>query len=642
MNPNDHGRKEPSLSDLEAFEKLLRESLHDEPVASQPGQPPAAAPASAPMSSPMTRADHDAMAELTRLIEQPLDFSLPEVPAAKPAPVVAEPAPAAFAAPAPAPEPSELHAHLEAEFARDWPTPPQVETHLAPLHHPAPEPVAPAPLEHAAPNLVDDPLAAFEEELRRFDASRLSVPGEPRITAPEPAPAPLPYPEPVFEAPVPASAYQHEPYIEQVQTAAPYAAAPQPYAIEHALHAAPAPEAAPAHPPSALDAMEERLAAEAAAAASYTVEEPQTSDVRRSRGVFMALGGLAVAGLAVVGGVFAFGGSKKHATSGDVPVIAAKTEPTKEKPANPGGVEIPNQNAQVLSGRDVIKDTGPAKQVVNTTEQPLDLKEVTRRESVRIVSPNPFQQGTPTPTAESPAAAQRPAEVEPRRVTSIRVPTGAEATASGGMGAAAAAGGAAIATMGASNAARATTPPKAESSRINVPSAAELNTPPDRVGAPKSESRPPKKADTPKTEAPKATTPAKLANASATPKAKAPEKTTPDKTKRTANAPMPLSNNADGGDSPAPKAQAPKNTATGSFAVQLASRPTEADARSAASSLGAKYAGALGGKAARVVSGEANGQTVYRVRAGGYSQQAATEACNRVKAAGGGCFITKQ
>jgi cell division protein FtsN len=76
--------------------------------------------------------------------------------------------------------------------------------------------------------------------------------------------------------------------------------------------------------------------------------------------------------------------------------------------------------------------------------------------------------------------------------------------------------------------------------------------------------------------------------------------------------------------------------------VQLASRPTEDDARTASTQLRSRFNAALGGKAPSVVSGTANGQTVYRVRVGGYSQAAAVEACNKVKAAGGSCFVTRQ
>ena len=40
--------------------------------------------------------------------------------------------------------------------------------------------------------------------------------------------------------------------------------------------------------------------------------------------------------------------------------------------------------------------------------------------------------------------------------------------------------------------------------------------------------------------------------------------------------------------------------------------------------------------------GEANGRTVYRIRALGFSQAEANAACDRIRAAGGGCFVTRQ
>jgi hypothetical protein len=108
---------------------------------------------------------------------------------------------------------------------------------------------------------------------------------------------------------------------------------------------------------------------------------------------------------------------------------------------------------------------------------------------------------------------------------------------------------------------------------------------------------------------------------------------------RPQNAPLPLTNARP--QQQASTATAPASGGGGGYAVQLASRPTAEDARSAASQLGSRFSSALGGRQPGVISGEANGRTVYRVRALGYSQTDATAACNRVKAAGGQCFVTR-
>lgn len=96
-------------------------------------------------------------------------------------------------------------------------------------------------------------------------------------------------------------------------------------------------------------------------------------------------------------------------------------------------------------------------------------------------------------------------------------------------------------------------------------------------------------------------------------------------------------NAADEEDAPAKPARA--SVGSGAFAVQLSSSPNESDARAAASRLGGRFSGQLGGRAARVVKGEAGGKTVYRVRAGGMSKEGAVSACESIKSSGGSCFV---
>ncbi len=635
MNPNQHGRKDPALSDLEAFENLLRDSLHQDIAAAQPV---------APGKVPMSKADHDAMAELARLVEPPLEFALPEFP---------DPQAAVRAAPEP-------NAPVAAALTPGWP--------------PSTQPVRPA----AAPssdNVTEDSLAAFEEELRRFDASRLGMAREVAPAAPQAAY----YSEPAFSA-EPTFASGPVQVTPQVVLGAPgHAAAAASYQTPSFAEEQPYPESQL----SPLEAMEQRLAADAAA--SYMQEEaPQGGDLRRSRSAFLTLGGIALAGLAVLGGVFSFGNARKTSPDGEIPLIAAKTEPAKERPADPGGVEIPNQNAQILSGRDVTKDTGPAKQVVNTTEQPIDLKEVTRRESVRIVSPSPFQPGGGTSATEAPQVSAGKPEVEARRVTSVRVPPGGEAAPAPAAGAATAATGAGTT--------RPATPPRSEAGANPAAERAVAAKPdmpksdPAKSDAAKPEARPARKpepvtepvtepvlADAAKTQANKqqaakaktsaaaqavaSTTPAVRAPEKVTPEKKSPEKKSPEKkspekkspeksvsekasgekVKHSAHAPMSLVDNPGGNAAAAPA----KTASTSTFAVQLASRPTEADALAAATALGAKYSTELEGRPARVISGDANGQRVFRVRVGGYSREAATEACESIRASGGGLLRHK-
>lgn len=77
----------------------------------------------------------------------------------------------------------------------------------------------------------------------------------------------------------------------------------------------------------------------------------------------------------------------------------------------------------------------------------------------------------------------------------------------------------------------------------------------------------------------------------------------------------------------------------GDFAVQLAAPTTEAEARAAAVRLTRQYGTQLGG--ARLTFKKASDKEVYRVRAAGLSQEDASAACDKVKAAGGSCFVVR-
>lgn len=705
MDRKDQGRKEPTLADLEAFEQLLRESLQVEappkPAASaapelaqrapeadlavitEPPRAPDPAPAGTGSSS-----DLQAMAELARLINQPVDFGLP--PALEPEHPAA---PAAPAEPVFAPVEAEPH-HVETHYTTSWTqepaltasySTPAVETVPAPMapmaadrighYDPAPsyqpvatahepiayEPVAAAPsAPQPAPAEPFDPLAAFEQELRRFDAIRVSERQSPPIELRTDYPAV----EAVQASP---ASIQHDPYAPEHQAYTQHPAGYAPAAPAWADDRQPA-AAAESEAQASLQAAEDRLAAQAAAAAAAAQKE---SAPGRSKGIFLALGGIAIAGGAVLAGTMFLGSgsSGSKTASGSVPVIAAKPEPTKEKPANPGGMEIPNQNKQVLSPRNTT-DTQPA-QVVNNTEQPLDLNQVTRRDGVRVVAPSPYQTPPGTPDAAS-------GGLEPRRVTSVRIPVGGETatpTTTTAVTAPAPSPTAVTApafpspspapqaapprTATAPSPAPAPVAPPAPAPRMEAPPLPTTAAPPKVESRPTTAQNRPSPADP--AQARPATPPARVATAPNTPNSGT--------TTRPSNAPMVLSPNArpatpaprpapapaptqpaagEDDDAPAPapaQRTANANAAqgqSGGYAVQLASRPTEDDARNASTQLRNRYGAALGGKTPSVVSGTANGQTVYRVRVAGYSQAAAVEACNKVKAAGGSCFVTRQ
>lgn len=81
---------------------------------------------------------------------------------------------------------------------------------------------------------------------------------------------------------------------------------------------------------------------------------------------------------------------------------------------------------------------------------------------------------------------------------------------------------------------------------------------------------------------------------------------------------------------------------TGDYAVQLAAPRTDAEARSIAKRLESKYASELGGAQLVIHKAELKGKTIYRVRTAKLSHAAAISLCEKLKAAGGACFLARE
>jgi hypothetical protein len=82
-------------------------------------------------------------------------------------------------------------------------------------------------------------------------------------------------------------------------------------------------------------------------------------------------------------------------------------------------------------------------------------------------------------------------------------------------------------------------------------------------------------------------------------------------------------------------------SAGGGWAVQLAAPRSESEAQGAVARLQNKYGDDLGSSSLAVHKAEVNGETIYRVRAGGLSKAEALSLCNKLKASGGDCFIAR-
>ncbi len=80
----------------------------------------------------------------------------------------------------------------------------------------------------------------------------------------------------------------------------------------------------------------------------------------------------------------------------------------------------------------------------------------------------------------------------------------------------------------------------------------------------------------------------------------------------------------------------------GSYVIQIASLPSEADAQNSYSKLSAKFANVIGGRGVDIKRAEIkNKGTYYRVRIPAGSKQEAQQLCSQYKQAGGSCLVSK-
>ncbi|MFV0279957.1 MAG: SPOR domain-containing protein [Rhodoblastus sp.] len=309
---------------------------------------------------------------------------------------------------------------------------------------------------------------------------------------------------------------------------------------------------------------------------------------QRSRKPLYAAAAVVAAGFLAIGSTLAWRGGASH--SGGVAMIAASPNPTKIQPKE-------TENDKPARESTMLERTPapPVKKVVTHEEQPMDVATVARTPRVIPLGDSPVSGAEtstggaasvpavapPAPSAR--AQASRSAFPEPKRVKTVSV------RADGSI---------------------------ISDSAAQASAAAKSAAPPPRNATPKSATR---------------------ANAGTSPAAKPAAKPAPKPAVRVAAiAPR------DEDQTAATGANDEENTASrvssGAYAVQVASAGSDADARRAASRLGAKLSGALGGRRLAVIKAS---DKLYRVRVTGLSRESAKAMCGKVKAAGGACFVSR-
>ncbi|MBW8321887.1 MAG: SPOR domain-containing protein [Rhizobium sp.] len=579
----------------------------------------------------------------------------PAVPVAAPArslatPVASAPAPSS-AAPVPV-APVSVAPRVEAADLRSAPAKP-----------------APAVVQVADEPLAFDPTEISEQDDHLEAIAHMDVPDVP---VPESKPAPVAYAHDydldidnelaaLFDQPSTTAAVSERPAASAapVSRATP-SAPPTPAAAPVPAQAAAA-KATSLPPMDDFDAFERALEedfrhtldrpSDYAAANTGRIAIPmQPKGLSRfgSRGLLMA-GTAAVVVLLGGGALYAWlsGGASSVISSGEPPVITADKDPVKIVPENPGGKSVPNQDKAVydrVAGATV--EDPKQESLISSSEEPVDVVQKTLIPETLPLEGEAEAQALGTPvgdtedprllpdqagTEQAPGASTEPATITPRKVRTMIVrPDGTlvaqeapeplpsaptlEAPAAGAPGGSAAAPTSATPALAAPSTTLATTPATTD---LSPP--AEAGTP-----GPVPMARPASPAET-------AATPALAPSAPAP----APEPVAAAPAAETAPAPAPLAA------APQPAAAQPA-PAPGGYFIQVASLPSQAEAEKSYSNISGKFGSVVGGRAHEIKRAEIAGKgTYYRVRISAGTKAEAQALCERYKAAGGSCLVTK-
>ncbi|WP_445678587.1 SPOR domain-containing protein [Radicibacter daui] len=312
------------------------------------------------------------------------------------------------------------------------------------------------------------------------------------------------------------------------------------------------------------------------------------------RTLLMGVAGVAVVAIFVGIVWYAYTAGVRSGQDGAPPVITAQIGPTKVKPAEPGGMVVPNQD---ISAYGVMKPgTQAEQQDVNLrprTEEPVDLFAAGDDASATPMGEEEGEPDTPANVAAGQAATSAAALPAPPAGTTqniIAPPVPAQMAA-------------------AQPVAPAPVPQPVPPAAVSQPAPAA-----PAPGTPVALTPPPT-ASVPATQAPQVTS---------TPVA-APKAVTPPKVA-------------------APAAKAAPAAPTGSgWGIQLASVPSSKVAEQEWSRISGKYAADLNGITHTVVKADIPGKgTYYRVQAGNMGKESADKLCTSLKGQGQGCLVVKR
>ena len=376
--------------------------------------------------------------------------------------------------------------------------------------------------------------------------------------------------------------------------------------------------------------------------ASRPVIDPDNmSVVEPSRGWPMrtllvgAVASVAVVAVGLGGYAWMTSGSIIGSRSSDgPPIIAADTGPIKVAPENPGGATVPNQDKAVydrVAGAGASQPT--QKSLITSSEEPLDVVQRTltpenfpldRAEDEADMADGADQRLQPDADAGKPAAATpeaADANVSLRKVKTMIVrPDG---------------------TLVARETEAETAP--AQTAKATTPTAAAL--PASKTEAAATQTAPVKPEETASAQSSKAPVP--VQRPSQQPTNVVGTVTSEGNVRQTAPAAQPPVQTAAvtpaaATPAAATPAAASKPLAAGTYVVQIASLPSEAEAQRSYKNMSTKFGGIISGRGVDIKSADIPGKgTFYRVRIPAGSKADADAMCGKLKAAGSSCIVTR-
>ena len=339
-------------------------------------------------------------------------------------------------------------------------------------------------------------------------------------------------------------------------------------------------------------------------AASYPGEEQDFYDdippPRRRMGVLAIA---AVFALAVIGTAGAYGYRALFGSvgSGPPPVIKADSKPVKIVP------DKDSQSSKLINDR--VNDRGGDQKLVSREEQPVDLN---KDKPASVLTQD--QSAAAAGAAPAPGLGSGVIGSDPKKIHTITIrpdqPAGADAGS-------------------------AAPPPQANVANV-TPEQPPMQTAPEPAPAPAERAAAP--APAPRQPVTHRPTPAPEHRAAAA-SSNAPLSLSPD-----APAPAPMRTASAPSTRSAPTRLASSAAAaSGSYAVQVSSRRSQADAQAALSRMQSRFAGVLGGQQVMVRRVDLGAKGVYyRAMVGPFgSSDQASKLCSRLKSAGGSCFVQR-